>query len=76
MKGTIAGKNEEKKFGFITPEGMEDKKENNVFFHETALEGVTFAELAIGDAVEFEQEMAEKGLRAKNVKRASMAQAA
>lgn len=76
MKGTIAGKVEEKKFGFITPEGMEDKKENNIFFHESALEGVTFAELAIGDAVEFEQETSEKGPRAKNVKRASMAQAA
>ena len=70
MKGTIAGKNEEKKFGFITPEGMEDKKENNVFFHLSALEGVSFEELSVGDMVEFETEASEKGPRAKGVKRA------
>lgn len=70
MKGTIAGKNDEKGFGFITPEGMEDKKENNVFFHNSALVGVTFAELNKGDMVSFDQEASEKGPRAVNVQRA------
>jgi CspA family cold shock protein len=70
MKGTIAGKNDEKGFGFITPEGMEDKKENNVFFHSSSLEGVTFEELQKGDMVMFEQESSEKGPRAVGVKRA------
>lgn len=70
MKGTIAGKNEEKGFGFITPEGMEDKKENNVFFHSSSLEGVTFAELQKGEAVEFETEASDKGPRAAHVTRA------
>ncbi len=70
MKGTIAGKNEEKGFGFITPEGMEDKKENNVFFHTSALEGVVFEDLKIGDVVVFEKESSEKGPRAVGVKRA------
>lgn len=70
MKGFISGKNEEKGFGFITPEGKEDAKENNVFFHTSALEGVTFEELTKGFAVEFEVEQSEKGPRAAHVRRA------
>ncbi|MCK9361293.1 cold shock domain-containing protein [Patescibacteria group bacterium] len=71
MKGTIAGKNDEKGFGFITPEGMADEKANNVFFHTTALiDGLTFAELTKGFAVEFDQEASDKGPRAVNVRRA------
>ncbi|MEI7512489.1 MAG: cold shock domain-containing protein [Candidatus Uhrbacteria bacterium] len=71
MKGIIAGKNDEKGFGFITPEGKEDKKENNVFFHTTALiDGTVFAELQKGDMVEFDTEASDKGPRAVNVRRA------
>lgn len=70
MKGTISGKNDEKGFGFITPEGMEDTKENNVFFHTSALEGVTFEELAKGFVVEFDKESSDKGPRAAHIKRA------
>jgi CspA family cold shock protein len=65
MKGTIKTLTE-KGFGFITPEdGSKD-----LFFHQSALVGVTFPELNSGDAVEFETEMSEKGPRAKDVKRA------
>lgn len=72
MKGTIAGKNDEKGFGFITPEGMADEKANNVFFHTTALvDGTVFAELQKGDMVEFDQEASDKGPRAVNVRRAA-----
>lgn len=71
MKGTIAGKNDEKGFGFITPEGMVDAKENNVFFHTSGLEGVTFEELEKGMMVEFDKEPSPKGDRAVHVKRAS-----
>jgi cold shock protein len=70
MKGTIAGKNDEKGFGFITPEGMENKKENNVFFHTTALVNVAFQDLQLGDVVSFDQEASDKGPRAVNVQRA------
>ncbi len=70
MKGTIASKNEEKGFGFITPEGMENMKENNVFFHTTALEGMSFEEIQVGDVVEFDKQPSEKGDRAVGVKRA------
>jgi CspA family cold shock protein len=49
---------------------MADEKGNNVFFHTSALEGVTFEELQKGDMVEFETEASEKGPRAVGVKRA------
>lgn len=64
MTGTIESVNE-KGFGFIKQEGVE----GNVFFHKTALVDVTFEDLKVGDAVEFEVEQAEKGPRAVNVHR-------
>ena len=70
MKGIISGKNDEKGFGFITPEGKDDMKENNIFFHSSALVGVSFDELQKGDMVEFEVESSDKGPRAVGVKRA------
>ncbi len=68
MKGTISGKNEEKGFGFITPEGKEDNRDNNIFFHSTSLEGVSFDELQKGTMVEFDEEPSDKGPRAAHVK--------
>ena len=52
-------------FGFIAQEGAEKE----LFFHSTALVGVTFDELAVGDTVSFEVEDSEKGPRAVNVQR-------
>ena len=49
-------------FGFITGDDGKD-----VYVHTTAIEGG--AALAIGDAVEYEVETSEKGLRAKGVKK-------
>lgn len=73
MKGTIAGKNDEKGFGFITPEGMEDTRESNIFFHVSGLEGISFEELAKGMVVEFDKEPSEKGDRAVRVRLAEAA---
>lgn len=56
----------DKGFGFITPEGQE----KDVFFHSSALVGVTFDELHVGDNVSFETEDSDKGPRAVNVQRA------
>ncbi len=56
----------DKGFGFITPEGAD----KDVFFHTSALVGVSFDELKVGDAVSFETEDSEKGPRAVNVQRA------
>jgi len=65
MNGTIKTKTD-RGFGFILPEGQD----KDVFFHSSALDGVTFDELQIGDAVTFDVEQSDKGPRAVSVKRA------
>ena len=62
MTGTIKTLTE-KGFGFITVEGQEKE----IFFHSSALVGVTFDQLAVGSTVSFETEDSEKGPRAVNV---------
>ena len=53
----------EKGFGFIrTPDG------NDVFFHSTALEGVTFEDLRVGQRVEFTEGEGSKGPRAEAIR--------
>ena len=64
MNGKIKRLNTEKGFGFITPDGSD----KDVFFHNSALDGVTFDSLQEGMAVSFETEDSDKGPRAKNVK--------
>ncbi|MFA7653557.1 MAG: cold shock domain-containing protein [Candidatus Magasanikbacteria bacterium] len=63
MKGTIKSIISDKHFGFITPED----NSKDVFFHETGLNGIQFADLKAGDVVTFDVEQAEKGPRAINV---------
>ena len=68
MTGTIKKLNE-RGFGFITQEG----KTEDLFFHKSALVGVTFEELKEGDNVTFEEKAGEpggKGPSAVNVSRA------
>ncbi len=65
MNGTIK-KLTDKGFGFITVEGQD----KDVFFHNSALKGVTFDELREGDAVTFDTEDTERGLSAINVEKA------
>lgn len=65
MTGTIKTLTD-KGFGFITAEGQEKE----VFFHSSALVGVSYTELNAGDTVSFDVEQSEKGPRAVNVKRA------
>lgn len=65
MNGTIktlTGKG----FGFISREG----EEKDLFFHSKELQGVTFEELKVGDAVTFEVVDTEKGPAATGVARA------
>lgn len=54
----------EKGFGFITPDGGG----KDVFFHMSALEGVSMTDLRHGDALEYETEDSPKGIRAVNVR--------
>ncbi|MBS3068400.1 cold shock domain-containing protein [Candidatus Micrarchaeota archaeon] len=62
MKGKVKMFNTARSFGFITGDDGKD-----VYVHTSAVEGG--AVLATGDAVEYEVESSERGLRAKNVKK-------
>ena len=53
-------------FGFIAREG----ETKDLFFHSKDLQGVTFEELKVGDAVTFEVAQGEKGPSAVKVSRA------
>ena len=61
-KGTVKWFNDQKGFGFITPEDGPD-----VFVHHTAIQGDGFKTLAEGQAVEFEITKGPKGDQAQNV---------
>jgi len=65
MTGTIKTLTE-KNFGFIAREG----EAKDLFFHANDLNGVSFSELKVGDAVSFDVVDGEKGPSAKNVTRA------
>ena len=62
MKGKVKMFNVARSFGFITGDDGKD-----VYVHLSAIEGG--AALATGDAVEYEVESNERGLRAKGVKK-------
>lgn len=66
MNGTIKTLITGKEFGFISREG----ETKDLFFHSKELNGVTFDELKVGDAVTFEIVQGEKGPAATNVSRA------
>ena len=61
--GTVKWFNDDKGFGFITPEsGQKD-----VFVHHSAIQGAGFKSLAEGARVEFEPAEGQKGPEARNV---------
>ena len=63
MQGTIKRIVRDRGFGFIrSTEGQE------VFFHRTSLQNLSFDSLKEGEQVEFEVEQGEKGPRAVNVR--------
>ena len=61
-EGTIK-KLTQKGFGFIDTESGED-----LFFHSSNLEGVTYEQLSEGQRVSYTEGRGEKGTRAENVK--------
>ena len=65
MTGTIKTLTD-RGFGFIAIDGGG----KDIFFHSSALIGITFDDLNTGDAVSFESEDSDKGPRAVNVQRA------
>ncbi len=61
MKGTVKFFHDQKNYGFIETDEMDD----DVFFHQEEVEGdVQFGE---GDDVEFDQEEGDRGPKAVNV---------
>ena len=63
MQGTIKRVIRDRGFGFIrSTDGQE------IFFHRSTLQQMTFDGIKEGEAVEFEREKGEKGPRATNVR--------
>ena len=62
-KGTIRRLMRQRGYGFITTEDGKD-----IFFHRTALRGLSFDSLKEGQSVEFEVETGPKGPRAVDVR--------
>ena len=60
--GTVKWFNDKKGFGFISQENGDD-----VFVHQTSIQGEGFRTLAEGDKVEFEVMKDQKGYKATNV---------
>ncbi len=63
-EGTVKWFSEKKGFGFISQEEGED-----VFVHHSSIDMPGFKTLAEGDRVSFEVEEADRGLKAKNVRK-------
>jgi len=61
--GTVKWFNDEKGFGFITPEGGA----KDCFVHHTAIQAQGFKSLKEGDRVEFDMVQEAKGPKAQNV---------
>jgi len=61
--GTVKWFNDEKGYGFITPDGGE----KDCFVHHSAIEGTGFKSLREGDRVEFNITQGQKGPAAENV---------
>ena len=65
MKGKVKWFNDQKGFGFITPEdGSKD-----LFVHHSAIMGSGFKTLAENEPVEFDEQQSDKGPRAANVRK-------
>jgi CspA family cold shock protein len=62
VKGTVKWFNNQKGYGFITPESG-----NDVFVHHSAIQGDGYKSLEEGQSVEFEIQQGAKGEQAVNV---------
>ena len=67
QSGTVKWFNEKKGYGFIVPDG----EERDVFVHYSAIQTEGFKTLNEGEKVQFEIFEGDKGIRARDVVRAS-----
>ncbi len=67
-QGTVKWFNQEKGYGFITP----DEGGDDVFVHFSGIVGEGFKSLEEGDRVSFEVTRGKKGLQAENVSRGKL----
>ena len=65
--GTVKWFNDEKGFGFITP----DEGDRDLFVHFSGIDGDGFKTLPENSKVEYEEEAGDKGPKAVNVRRSS-----
>ena len=63
MNGTVKWFNDQKGYGFITPDGAD----KDIFVHYSAIEGEGFKSLKENDKIEFELVDGEKGQQAEQV---------
>ena len=63
IKGKVKWFNDQKGFGFITP----DNGEKDCFVHHSAIQAQGYKTLGEGDAVEFDMVQGQKGPAAENV---------
>ena len=61
--GTVKWFNEDKEFGFVTP----DEGGKDLFVHHTGIEGTGFRSLQEGSKVSYEEEQSDKGPKAVKV---------
>ncbi len=64
-QGTVKWFNEDKGYGFITPDGGND----DLFVHYSGIVGEGYKSLEEGDKVSFEATRGKKGMQAENVSR-------
>ena len=65
--GTITSIGYKRGYGFITPNGKEKNKENNIFFHCTNVVDPKFRELKVDDRVDYIEAMRNESLQAVDV---------
>jgi CspA family cold shock protein len=67
--GTVKWFNDQKGYGFITPDPQEGQNGKDVFVHQSAIIAKGFRSLAEGDRVQFSIEQGPKGPAAANVQK-------